>query len=510
MQQMHIYRHRQGQGIWPMLLLIVLSLFLAIFTGMVATVANPLIIMLFVALILGLFLMSQPTLLLWLVLVSALVFSGAVVLYYPILGHLRWGVVIAALALGLAAVFVKMFSGREDSRLEHGNHEDRKILAWAFIFVVIVCFSALYNLGFKADALIGLKGYFQVWGILIAFAWIKFNINTARNLGRGLLWLAALQVPFALHQYFVLVPQRLSEAAAREFIVAPDIVVGTFIGSMGGGGGNAILTSLQVISIAFLFALWRQGQIKGGAVFSLTALYMIPVLLNETKVTFVVFPLAMLLIYWDRVLKNPFKFFISVILVAGLLVALFLFYASLPRAQGYKGPVKYWEETMQYNIGKKGYGAYLLNRTTVYEHWLKHHGWGEFKTTLIGHGAGETNEGGIGLRSDSLAMSRYRGLGIGLTGFSALLWEVGILGTVALVGLFYSAFRAAGRLAAHVQESFDRAMLRTLQAGVVVMGFSLLHNNYIVFEIGYQTLLMLLIGLILLYARNVRTATAAT
>lgn len=477
-----------------------MTIFLAVIAGLIAVTANPLVILFFLAAGAGVLLMLQPTLLLWMVLIGGLVFSGLAELYIPALRRLPWGVVLAALSLGLVATVSRMLS-TDKLHSRTSAREESKILAWALSFFVIACFSTFYNLGFSMDAIIGLKGYFQVWGILLAFAWINLSIPSVNRISRALLWLAALQVPFALHQYFILAPQRLSVEAGRQLIVAQDIVVGTFVGSMGGGGGSAILTLLQVVCIVLLLALWRQKQIKSMPALTLAGFYFIPILLNETKVTFVIFPIALTLLYWDRLLKNPFRFTLASLLVAALLISVLFFYAAGQRKAGVG---EYWQQTMAYNTGERGYGGYLLNRTTVYRYWLKRHGFEDINGTLIGHGAGETNDGQSGLRHNTLAMTRYGGTGIGLTGISGLLWEVGVLGTLAAIGFFYSAFRAAGRLATRVKTGFDWAVLKTAEAGIAVLAISLLHNNYFLFEIGYQTLLMLMVGIIIHYSRSLQ------
>lgn len=475
---------------------------IAVFAGLIASSANVLLVMLFVAIFAGIGLLTKPVTLLWLVLSGALVFSGSIALYYPPLGQLRWGVVIAALTLGAASIIIRLFA--PTSRVSNPIPDDTKtILIWAAIFVLIVCFSTVLNIGLAFDTIIGLKGYFQVYSILLAFAWLRSRNLVPRRFSKALLWLAALQVPFALHQYFILVPQRVSQAAAQQLVVAPDIVVGTFIGSMGGGGGNVILSSLQIISVTLILSLLREKKI--GAISSIIActFFLIPVVLNETKVTFVILPLAIFLIYRDRVFKNPLRFVSGGVALVLLLVGLFSIYQSLPRAAGqkYTTASDYLERTIEYNFGSAGYGSSLLNRTTVYSHWASQHGYSDVVNVLIGHGAGETNEGGAGLRTSSIAITRYRGYGIGLTGVSALLWEVGIVGLFTVVGLFYAVFRTAGNLAQTVSAPYDRAILRTCQTGTVIMGFSLFHNNYFTFEIGYQSLLMLIFGIVVCYSR---------
>lgn len=482
---------------------VVLFLFLSFIAGLVASTGSPLIIMLFTAMFLGVFFIAKPLILLILVLFGGLVLSGSVSLYYPPLSQLRWGVVIAALLLCLVSLLAKFFRS-SSSAIEKADIYLHPIFIWAVLFFSVVLFSSFFNLGLTLDAVIGLKGYFQVWGLLLAFAWLGFGDVSMKMYAWAILALTLLQVPFALHQFLVLVPQRTTIAAAQDLVVAPDIVVGTFVGSMGGGGGNVILSSLQVIGLALLAVLGRRGLLSRPKILVLAMLFITPVLLNETKATFVLLPLALLWIYRNKIRSNPIQTIFGGIAVIFLLWGLLYAYVNLPRSQSqtFKSPEQYIEKAISYNFSDRGYGRFKLNRTTVYTHWLEHHGISDIVHTLVGHGAGETNEGGVGLRKNSIAMSQFQGMGIGLTALSALLWETGVLGLVSAVGLFFSVFRAACNIEHAIVDPYAWAVLKAMQAGILVMGLNLLHNNYFVFEIGFQTLLFLIFGTVILLARR--------
>jgi hypothetical protein len=94
-------------------------------------------------------------------------------------------------------------------------------------------------------------------------------------------------------------------------------------------------------------------------------------------------------------------------------------------------------------------------------------------------------------------------MGIGLTGLSALLWDVGLIGTL-LVGLmFLSAYRLAGRLAqATSGNPLAMALFKGLQAGVAILALSIAHKSYFVFEMAFQTLFVLIIGYLIYSARH--------
>jgi phosphatidylserine synthase len=101
--------------------------------------------------------------------------------------------------------------------------------------------------------------------------------------------------------------------------------------------------------------------------------------------------------------------------------------------------------------------------------------------------------------SNTLAQKKYPGMRIGYTGLSALLWETGVLGVVCVLGMFLSAFLAAGRLATHHRrrgDSFHTALFEGLQAAIAVLTLSLAHKNFFVVHLPYQAIVYLLIGFV--------------
>jgi hypothetical protein len=121
-------------------------------------------------------------------------------------------------------------------------------------------------------------------------------------------------------------------------------------------------------------------------------------------------------------------------------------------------------ENLEYNIGSKGYyGGAGLNRSNVVPFWWSQHGLNNPVGTVFGHGLGasfhsETEPGHID--------RKYAGYSVGLTGLSALLWDVGLLGTGLYLALLAAAGLVAIRLTARASPGFDRALCRALVASV--------------------------------------------
>lgn len=473
----------------------------AITTGIVVALGQPLILLILVGTFMGLALMARPLALLWVVLIGALVVAGVVGLYLPSFDKIRWGVAAAATGLALVSLISRLANPKSII-----SQHPSSILVWGALFFGISVISSLLNTGISSDTVIGLKGYFQVWSILLAFAWLKLDVKSVDNFVKAIVPFSLLQIPFALHQFIVLVPLRATvEAAQKYFIVAPDIVVGTFVGSLMGGGGSAILAALQITTLGLLLAYWRNGFISWVRLVILAMLITFPLLLNEAKIMVVILPFTLLIIFRDQVLRKPVHFLVGAVVVALSLVMLLLVYSHLPGESAKLSPVEQLSQTVDYNFGERGYGTLALNRTTVLTFWWnQHNSINDLLQILIGHGPGVANDSSISVKN--LASGKYAGMGIGLTAVSALLWEVGILGLISAFGMLFSAFIVTIKLAKEVQLSkWHRTVLLGLQAGIMIMIISLSHNNFFMFDIGFQALLMLMLGYILYWQQHIQT-----
>ena len=449
-----------------------------------------------VVLIIGPLLIIYPRIGLWVTIIGSLVFSGLIDLYLPSLKPLKWGLALLSMALGVVAVgsFQLGMVGRANKA------EAPALVTWLIVFFVCAIFSSLVNWHGFAVSSVGLKGYFQVWGIFIAIYYLINNEKDAGRLIRFLLLLGLIQLPFVLHQFFILVPKRGGMLAAMQGVQAVDVVAGTFGGEMMGGGRSSSLALLLVICLTIVLARWRAGLVGSARALFLGFILLLPLLLNEAKIIVVLMPIALFLLFHKQILLHPVKSIVSIGALGLLMAAIFSVYVMLP---GEKGSMEHmYEDSISYNFGNKGYGGLVLNRTTVYPFWFKEqmHGDSGVAGMLIGHGPGATNSGTT-LKVDTLATKRYPGFGIGLTGISALLWEVGMLGTAGALAILYSAYRLSGRLVKCWEGSAHWPLLKATQIAVVLFSINLVHNNYFVEDLSFQALLRVILGYLLVMSR---------
>lgn len=488
---------------WGLLLAVAL---LVPVCGLAASFGSPLIALFLAFALLSAVLITSPLALLWVVVIGGLVLAGVTELYMPALRHARWGVVIAALALGPIALSSIVWSSNQKHLANRGLYP--AFLIWAALFFAIAVFSGLLNLGFKGDTVVGFKGYFQVWTVLIAFALLPLRPKSVDRFIGFLVWLALLQVPFVLHQYFVLVPQRSGALDAAYGIVAQDILVGTFTASMSGGGAGPAMAVLMMIALVITLARAQAGHLSSFRAAAAVFVFLGPLVIGENKIALVLLPIGMLIVFEEKLRGNPLRAAGLLIVTASLVVALFVLIASFARGDAYRSSTlgEQIDEMWSYNVGDRGYGLAVLNRTTVYPFWAKYHRTGgSAVNTLVGHGPGASKDTRGTLAERSVASHRFARFAIGLTGISGLLWDVGILGTALAIGFFVSAYRTARRLVREVEERSTRWVnLKAVQAGVAMLGVSLLHNSMFLYEIGFQTLLMLLVGYLVYVHRTLK------
>jgi hypothetical protein len=134
---------------------------------------------------------------------------------------------------------------------------------------------------------------------------------------------------------------------------------------------------------------------------------------------------------------------------------------------------------------------------------LEQHDLDEPGYALVGHGLGASKDSEGVIKTHSLASTRYPGVGIGMTGFSSLLWDVGVLGLSLIVAMFWWAYRAAGRLSRHYTDTPARqALFRGLQAAILIVFLSMAHKNFFISHLPYQTVVLGLLGYVAYWARH--------
>jgi hypothetical protein len=465
-----------------------LTAMLAIGLGFIASTGNFVAVVAAIGLIVGLLILSNPLYVLWSVLLGGLIVSGLAMLYAPQLQLVRWAVALASIVLIAMALLDQIASqGRRD-------RSDMPAIGWqiAALFVVVAIAGWANGQG-AMQLVVGLKSYFQVAGLFFALVFIPWPQRVLDALPKAMLYTAFLQLPFAMHQLIFLVPRRVGYG---EGVVAYDVIAGTFGASMFGGGANAVLSAFLLMVIAVLLALWNNRAISLNKLVLLGAPLLAPIFFNESKVSVLYLLIIVLIIFKNEIALRPARALVSGGIAAMLLAGLMFAYAAL-YADESKGPADLIAGTIQQNFSTDtGHGQFYLNRWTAITFWAKEHTLTNPVPMLLGHGPRASREGGSGLDAGvTLASQRYPGLGIGLTGVSAVLWEAGLLGAGLVAAMFWTAYTTAGKLRErHKGQPYEAGLFSGLQAGVAILMLSMCHKSFFVFDIGYQSILMLLFG----------------
>lgn len=429
---------------------------------------------------------------LWVTTLSGLVVVGAAQLYIPSLELIRTGVALLAVALGALAIAETILTPKPLSN----QPPPARSMLW--VVLALLAFIALLGLGHmrSLNALVfGAKGYLQMWGLFLALALASASTPMLKQLPKAILIIALLQLPFALHQYFVLVPYRIQLGG---LIVAEDIVAGTFGAVLDGGGANAVLSIFLVTATTLLLAMYRNSQLSPLLTALGAAILLIPVALNANLIAVLYLGIAYALLSLSSGGINLQRTLISGLLIFTLAgTALWANVNFATRAQGDGQITDFLSDAVSRNTEvTQGYGSFELNRLTVMTYWWEQHPNLISPKVWFGHGLGEARESGnSGLAVNTLASGKHLGMGIGLTAVSAMLWEIGVLGLAFVMGVLFYGFVLAGRLATQVPNAaWHTAMLQTTRVLMPIIAISLFHKNFFVYQIPFQTLIVVLLG----------------
>jgi hypothetical protein len=384
------------------------------------------------------------------------------------------------------------------------------IVFWATAFVVVAAMSSLINWD-PGLFILGFKGYFTMWILLYA---VILSGWSPRDLGRFpvlFLLLAFAQLPFVLHEYLYLVPLR--EAYAGQ-IVPVDVVAGTFGALLLGGGANAVLTLFAVIVVACLLGLWKHGRLSAAATAGLALPVLAPVFFNETKIAVIYLPVVFLVLFYRDIVRRPLRFLLmgGVFFAAlALLLTALIFIHPSDEVRSWSDLARLTYEKQTGDIAEQSDAEYSkLTRWTALTFWAGENasahpihialGWGPGASRII-----EDDETRL---TETLAEKRYgggtTGIRIGYTAFSALLWDVGVVGFLCVLAMFHAAYRAAGRLCSAYRgvDPFRAGVFDGLRAATVVMVISLAHKDFFVSHIPFQTLMLLILGYLVVSQRR--------
>lgn len=448
----------------------------ALFFGMLATTADPMTIGLGLGLVGGAFLLAAPRLVIWLVLVLSLATGALISFAGPAYSKLPWVVSLLTFLLWPMALL-------------HLAHQKRiPLFIWLAIALVLEAVLITVVQWYSAAELTaGFKRYFQGYGLLFALAALPFLPADVRRWQHLLIGIALLQLPFAMYEFFVLVPIKGGLAAGSE---VTDVVAGSFGANMEGGNASSEMAAFLLIALAFLVARWRAGLIGTRRFAVLATLCFLPLGLGETKIAIVLLPIMGVILLHKDFIRSPLRYLPGLLVIAGVTAGLGYVYLTFLMNSNLDDVI---EGTLRYNVGSMGYGANLLNRSTVLSFWWSHHGWDDPFHLLFGHGLGSAFWLPVNPVVGHVAI-HYQGYGIDGTTASTLLWETGIIGMAIYASMLIAAWLAANRLWRTATDAATRADALAIQAAIAVFMVFIYQSNSSVNLLQFEIIIAFVLG----------------
>jgi hypothetical protein len=472
-------RAPSATGLIGWLLLALFAAALAVFFGLLASTANPILVGLGAGLLVGAMLLAKPVWNIWLLLLTGLLVVGVLPIWVEgLAGKAVWGVSVLGFVLLLRALFQVV----ADPQARRAT----PAFVWVgLIFLLYTLINTLAHWPEAYQAFSGFKRYFQVIGLMFALAWLTIDERSVTHWRKLFVFVALIQLPWAAYELIKLVPIREGLAYAYPGIVPIDVVAGTFGANMTSGGANAEMATFLIIMLLFLLARLRSGALPKGRLLWLAPIILAPLFMGETKAVVVLLPLAFLTLYRRELLVRPH--FALVGLLAGALLTVAAGYAYLTLTK--KTLEAQVAETLSYNVYEKGYGGYALNRTTVLSFWAERQGLHDPAGAVFGHGLGSAHDA-----TGGHVARRYPGYGIGLTAASTLLWEQGVFGTALFLAMLALAWRAAGRVQKAAREAWVKADAAAIQAALPLFAFFLIYRVALLEGLPFQLVFYGLLG----------------
>ena len=471
---------KKVQFTWPQLSLFVLASIFALIFGIIAVTSNLILVGLAMGIVIGIFLLTDPKKTIWLVLGLGLISPAILDMlgtgYYKIL----WAISIMAMLL-----IVPGLLNTVDLNLK--LKRDIPVFVWlAILFFCLSLLTTLIQLHSVGELLTGLRRYFQAYGLMLVLATLFLTRKDFNQWLKFLLYIAFLQLPFAIYERLVLVSQR--DNLANWGASATDVVAGTFGANLYTGSPNAIMVCYILLASAFLISRWRFGFIKTKHLILMVSLMLAPIFLGETKIVILLIPMMTLVLFRKGFFDNVSKtiIFILVMLVLTLTIAYYYVYILLESnfIEAYLG-------VMRYNIGNVGYGDNLLNRFTVMTMWWESHGIHEPINLLFGHGLGSSYGSQI---STGHIAQQFMNYGINLTTISTILWDLGLVGLILYVSIFIFMWIKSEQIYQRSKSKLVKADCLAVQVGIAFTLLFLFYSDSQVNLMTHEIIVALLIG----------------
>lgn len=411
----------------------------------------------------------------------------AIIFAFVIAGIIRYFAatnVVANVAPALLILLIckSIFEQRSIPNLVDGHlrrEPPMSVVLYAYAIFLIVVVTSSFNHSTTSLALIfALKTYLPVAGLLLIAVVARSFQHSVTKFWNLLLAIAVVQLPFVIYQHFFVATTRSSGAGGPSW----DSVVGTMGGNPDGGGSSGALAIFLALCLIYLTNLLRLRLIQISIGIILGLVIFAGIALAEVKIVFVLLPIGIAAIFWNELKRNPAMAFLILSLGIVSTLAVILVYQqvfwqnshllgsdihhNLYRSLEYMLDPNYFRSS----TGEVGRFAGLLL-------WWKE-AWSDPLAALLGNGPGAS-------RLNSLYIGdiarRYLPFAVDSTALVALLWDFGIVGTLAYFTMLLAGMRTGIRRLKNTTSAKDVACIHTATIGILFLGLSSIYNKDIIY-----------------------------
>lgn len=472
--------------------IIIGALFVAALLGAVTGLSQPLLTAVVFGSVASIVLIAAPLVGLWLTTSLTLLIAGPVQYFFPGVGaRLDWAAYLLAGSLFIPAL----------ASLTVRRERTPAPLVRTFVFtptlilLFVAVLSTTFNSGPGFEIIAAIKSFVLFGGLWAFVAAYSLSDQSIRRWLAYLLVIGLIQWVPAIYQYIFVRGKRLAENIG-DTTEASDAIVGTFPGSLQAGGLSSVLAMFLIILIIGLLVCHREKLLGKRKLALLLAVLAAPVVLMEVKAIFVYLPVALMVIYGAEFKKRPVEFVAFLIGTTIAIAALLFAYDKLHwsgRKDDFSTRI---EKLFGYSFEEKLGGVqqrfgYMSRREAVV-FWATQ-GTSDALAVFVGHGLGSSRTEGLTIGH---AARPYYPLHIDLTGLSLLLWEVGLIGTGAVLAMFLAGYTAARQLAVILADPLHRSIAKTLQVSFLLFLLSIPYRNDIPYAAPMMFMVMSAYGLL--------------
>lgn len=461
-------------------ILVLLAMVLGLFAGLISSTGSMLLAGAFIGAVLGACLALSIRTLFYVAMFFCLAICGLLE-FYLFIGQANW------LASGLCLVLMLISCATSLMRREEIKI-DNSIYPVVIFFIMTMIAGGVINLIAPIQWLVGLRTYLPFIGVLLVFTTF-LKQRDLEIIPILLVVVGLLQLPFCMHQFFVIGPLRNSTLASVGG--SQEAMVGTFGGDMFGGGYTAEMAIFTLITACLAVALKGKGYVLQAFRYLMPLAALLCVALSETKIVILITPIVFCIIFWEELRASP-KFFLGATISMLSVIALLIGVYAL-RFYGTGGDQLH---ALTYSFDPNFMvDRYHRGRMAALIHW-----WnnvvlsGDMIRALFGYGVASTLESSRVLGEGNAV--KIFGLGLDAHAACKLLWDTGISGFLIFAWLLVRSARNANQILNRVQSVNIAATLKVSRGAMFIFAAMLPYQVAMFGGAPMQFLFWLFIGYI--------------